>query len=131
MIAFVWAASGAPEPEAAESPFQDIAETDYFYKAVLWAYENGITSGVSADLFGPDQTVTRGQAATFLYNAAGRPEAGEEPFGDVNEGDYFQAAVAWAYGEGITAGTGATAFSPDEPCLRCQIVTFLYLDFAE
>ena len=75
--------------------------------------------------------MTRGQAAAFLYGVAGRPEAVREPFEDVNDGDYFQAAVAWAYDEGITSGTGAAVFSPDEPCLRCQISTFLYLYFAE
>lgn len=131
MITFLWVASGCPEPTISENPFQDVSEDDYFCKAVLWAYEKGITSGIGNGLFGSDQTVTRGQAAAFLYGVAGRPEAVREPFEDVNDGDYFQAAVAWAYGEGITSGTGAAVFSPDEPCLRCQISTFLYLYFAE
>ena len=131
MVTYLWTASGCPEPTISENPFPDVSEGDTFCKAVLWAYEKGITSGVGNGLFGSDQTVTRGQAAAFLYGAAGRPEAGSEPFEDVSDGDYFQAAVAWAYGEGITSGTGATAFSPDEPCLRCQIITFLYLYFTE
>ena len=86
---------------------------------------------MSADRFAPDQPVTRAQAVTFLYGAAGRPAAGSEPFEDVNEGDYFADAVAWAYSKGITSGTSETAFSPYEPCLRCHIMTFLYLAFAE
>ena len=71
--------------------------------------------------------MTRGQAVTFLYGAAGRPAAGSEPFEDVNDGDYFAPAVAWAYEKGITAGTDETHFSPGADCLRGQIVTFLYL----
>ena len=111
------------------SPFTDVTEGDYFYKAVLWAYEQGITAGVSADRFGSEQPVTRAQAVTFLYNMAGRPAAGSEPFDDVNEGDYFAKAVACAYENGITAGTSETAFSPDMTCLRGQIITFLYIAF--
>ena len=131
MITYLWIAAGSPEPEIAENPFKDISESDYFYKPVLWAYEKGIASGVSAGEFGPDRPVTRGQAMTFLYGAAGRPAAGSEPFGDVNDGDYFRDAVAWAYGEGITSGTSADRFSPGEDCLRCQIVTFLYLYYGQ
>ncbi len=130
-VTFLWNASGKPEPTITECPFKDISESDYFYKAVLWAYENSITAGVSADKFGPEQTVTRGQVATFLYGIAGKPAAGDEPFEDVNEGDYFEGPVAWAYEEGITAGTGATTFSPTADCLREQIVTFLYKYFGK
>ena len=131
-VTFLWAAAGAPEPETTENPFKDISESDYFYKAVLWAYENGITAGVSEDEFGPYRTVTRGQVVTFLYGYAGRPEAGtENPFTDVSESDYFCAPVLWAYREDITAGTSATMFSPDDDCLRGQIITFMYLYFAE
>ena len=131
IITFLWKAAGSPEPAAAENPFTDVTEGDYFYQAVLWAVEKGITAGVSADKFAPDQIVTRAQAVTFLYGAAGRPAAGSEPFEDVNEGDYFADAVAWAYSKGITSGTSETAFSPYAPCQRCQIMTFLYLTFAE
>ena len=131
MITYLWIAAGSPEPETAENPFKDISESDYFYKPALWAYEKGIASGVSAGEFGPDRTVTRGQAMTFLYGAAGRPAAGSEPFSDVNDGDYFKDAVAWAYGEGITSGTSADRFSPEADCLRCQIITFLYLYYAD
>ena len=130
-VTFLWAASGCPEPETAENPFRDVSEGDYFYKAVLWAYENGITAGIGEGLFGSDETVTRGQVVTFLYNLAGRPKAGSEPFEDVDPEDYFQKAVSWAYGEGITSGTGAATFSPDADCLREQIITFMYQYFGE
>lgn len=126
MITFIWKAAGSPEPESTDNPFTDVSANDYYYKAVLWAVENGITAGVSADKFAPDQKVTRAQALTFLYNAAGRPAAGIEPFEDVDAGDYFAVAVAWAYENGITSGTSETKFSPDAECRRCEIVTFLY-----
>jgi len=90
-----------------------------------------ITAGVSVDEFGPERTVTRAQAMTFLYGAAGRPEAGKEPFEDVNESDYFAAPVAWAFEKGITSGKTQTQFGPNDPCTRAQIVTFLHLLFAE
>ncbi len=131
MVTYLWMASGCPEPTISENPFQDVSEDDYFCKAVLWAYEKGITSGVGNGLFGSGQTVTRGQTAAFLYGVAGRPEAVREPFEDVSEEDYYEAAVAWVYSKGITAGTSEATFSPDVDCLRCQIITFLYLYFTE
>ena len=131
MVTYLWMASGCPEPTISENPFQDVSEDDYFCKAVLWAYEKGITSGIGNGLFGSGQTVTRGQTATFLYGAAGRPDVGSEPFEDVSEEDYYEAAVAWVYSKGITAGTSEATFSPDVDCLRCQIITFLYLYFTE
>lgn len=131
MIFFVWKASGSPEPTGTDMPFTDVAESAYYYKAVLWAAENNVTAGVSADKFAPDQTVTRAQAVTFLHNLAGKPAGGSEPFTDVNAGDYFADAVAWAYGKGITAGTSATTFNPGAACERGQIVTFLYKYFAK
>ena len=131
IMTYLWAAAGCPEPSGTDNPFTDVAEGAYYYKPVLWAVEKGITAGTSATTFSPDQTVTRGQAMTFLYGAAGRPEGGSEPFTDVNEGDYFAAPVAWAYSNGITVGTSETLFSPNEVCQRCQIVQFLYLHFAE
>ena len=133
VITSLWAAAGSPEPTTAENPFTDVSENDYFYKAVLWAYENGITSGVSSDLFGADDTVTRAQAITFLWAAAGSPEPtlAENPFADVSEDDYYYKAVLWAYENGITVGTGAATFSPDAECLREQIITFLYLTYGK
>lgn len=131
MVTFLWAAVGAPDPGTVDCPFTDLVSGAYYEKAVLWAYANDITAGVSADKFGPEQTVTRAQVATFLYGVAGRPEAGSEPFADVADSDWFEAPVAWAYNKGITSGTGNGRFSPDADCLRGQIVTFLYLYFAE
>ena len=126
MVTFLWAAAGSPEPESTEKLFTDVKESDYFYKPVLWAVEKGITAGVTADKFGPAQTVTRAQAVTFLYGAAGRPEAGSEPFEDVADTDWFAAPVAWAFNNGITSGTTKTTFGPEQLCVRSQIVTFLY-----
>ena len=134
MVTFLWAASGKPEPKSAENPFQDVPQ-DYYTKAVLWAVENGITAGVSEDEFGPDRTVTRAQAMTFLYGAIGRPEAKLAAdaafFEDVPDDAYFAAPVAWAYTNGITSGKTKTQFGPNDPCTRAQIVTFLYLTFGE
>ena len=124
----LWKMAGQPKATV-DNPFTDVSGAKTL-KAVLWAYENGITAGVSEDEFGPYRTVTRGQVVTFLYGYAGRPEAGtENPFTDVSESDYFCAPVLWAYREDITAGTSATTFSPDDPCLRGQIITFMYLFF--
>ena len=128
-VTALWAAAGSPEPTLTANPFKDVSENDYFCKAVLWAYEQGITSGVSADEFGVDRNVSRAQFITFLYGAQGRPAAGSEPFDDVNASDYFQPSVAWAYEKGITSGTGEGRFSPDADCQRCQVVTFLYLTY--
>jgi len=131
MVYYLWLAKGSPAPTTTEMPFTDVAASADYYNAVLWAYENGITAGVSATEFAPNQTVTRAQAITFLYGVAGRPAAGSEPFDDVNAEDYFAAPVAWAYGKGITAGTSANLFSPDRGCQRAQIITFMALYFAD
>ncbi len=131
MMTYLWAAAGCPEPTTTDNPFTDVAAGAYYYKPVLWAVEKGITAGTSATTFSPDQAVTRGQAITFLYGAVGRPAGGSEPFTDVNDGDYFAPAVAWAYSNGITVGTSDTLFSPAEICQRCQIVQFLYLHYAK
>ena len=98
----------------------------YYYDAVLWAVKEGITSGTSATTFSPDATVTRGQTVTFLYRAAGAPAVSGGSFADVAADAYYADAVAWAVKEGITSGTGGNSFSPDAPCTRGQIVTFMY-----
>lgn len=127
MATFLWRAAGKPEPISSNNPFADVTEKDYFYKAVLWAAENGITKGTSATTFNPNGTCTRAQAVTFLYRYVGLLEViGTNPFGDVQETDYFYGAVIWAVDEEITKGTSATTFSPDDFCTRAQIVTFLY-----
>ena len=113
---------------AAENPFVDVKESDWFYDAVLWAYENGVTKGIDETHFGPDSTVTRGQAVTFLWRAMGEPEPHTEknPFEDVKPKDYFYKAVLWAVEEGITKGTDATHFDPKGTCSTMHIITFLY-----
>ena len=128
IVTFLWRAAGCPEPQSKANPFVDVVETDYFYKAVLWAVENGITSGTSANTFSPENPCTRAQVATFLWRAEGKPapSGNKMPFVDVPAGEYYYDAVIWAVENGITAGTSATTFAPENPCTRGQIVTFLY-----
>ena len=127
MVTFLWRAAGSPDPKSASNPFRDVRSTDYYYNAVLWAVENGITSGTGADTFSPTATVTRGQTVTFLYRAAGSPTVGGSAgFSDVNANDYYNSAVAWAAENNITGGTGNGKFSPKADCTRGQIVTLLY-----
>ena len=126
MVTFLWRAAGEPEPTIAATAFTDIDESAYYYKAVLWAYENGITKGTSETTFSPEATVTRAQSVTFLYRALSGAPGEENPFLDVKDGTYYTDAVKWAAEKGITLGTSATTFSPDKNCLRAQIVTFLY-----
>ena len=105
-----------------------VSESAYYYKAVLWAAEQGITGGTSATTFSPDAIVTRGQTVTFLWRNAGSPAASGSSFADVAADAYYAPAVAWAAREGITGGTSATTFSPDNACTRAQIMTFLWRD---
>ncbi len=112
-------------PEPVTNPFTDVSESDYFYDAVLWAVENGITNGTSPTTFRPNAPVTRAQMVTFLWRAHGSPAAtGENPFADVKEGDYYYDAVLWAAANGVTNGTTATTFAPEAPVTRAQAVTF-------
>lgn len=114
--------------EQAKAPaFEDVSEGAYYYEAVQWAQEKGITDGISEDLFGPNQPCTRGQIVTFLWRAAGSPAPkGTSSFADVPAESYYAQAVAWAVENGITNGTGEGAFSPDASCDRSQSVTFLF-----
>ena len=113
--------------EVEVSPFADVATDAYYYDAVKWAVEKGITNGVSETLFGPDQACTRAQIVTFLWRAAGSPEPKSgSSFADVAADAYYAKAVAWAVENGITKGTSETTFHPDETCTRAQGVTFLY-----
>ena len=109
------------------SPFADVATDAYYYDAVKWAVNKGVTNGVSETLFGPDQACTRAQIVTFLWRAAGSPEPKSgSTFADVAADAYYAKAVAWAVENGITKGTSETTFHPDETCTRAQGVTFLY-----
>ncbi len=127
MVTFLWRAAGSPEAGDTKNTFSDVDPDAYYYDAVLWAVRNGITKGVSADMFSPESIVNRGQTIAFLYRAAGTPTVDNDSvFNDVEAGAYYAGAVAWAVHNGITSGTGNGAFSPDEDCTRGQIVTLLY-----
>lgn len=127
MVTFLWRAAGSPAPESHAMPFTDVTAGSYYETAVLWAVENGITSGTSATTFSPDATCTRAQTVTFLWRAQKSPAAGTgNPFTDVAADTYYTNAVLWAVENGVTSGTGDTTFSPNSDCTRAQIVTFLY-----
>ena len=119
---------GQKKPDQQPSvSFVDVKPDAYYYNAVLWAVENGITKGTTTTTFSPDKNCTRGQAVTFLWRAFGCPEVeSSATFSDVVKGSYYEKAVAWAVSEGITKGTSKTTFSPDATCTRSQIVTFLF-----
>jgi len=114
--------------ETEKEIFVDVAKDKYYYEPVMWAYENGITSGTGKNTFGPEDACTRGQVVTFLWRAAGCPEpkSSNNPFSDVKSDDYYYKAVLWAVEEGITAGTSANEFSPKATCSSAHIITFLY-----
>ena len=129
VVTFLWRAKGCPEPKSANNPFTDVKEGAYYYKAVLCANENNITNGTGATTFSPESPCTRAHVVTFLWRTANKLAAGSSnPFKDVPAGQYFTDAVLWAVNHNpqITNGTGADTFSPDNPCTRGQIVTFLY-----
>ena len=129
MVTFLWRAKGSPEPKRTANPFVDVAESAYYYKSVLWALENGITTGTDAKHFSPNATVTRAQTVTFLWRLEGRPQAKTAGgFSDVPSREYFAAAVDWAVEQGITNGVGGGKFAPGNNCTRAQIVTFLHRD---
>ena len=127
MVTFLWRAAGSPKAESSTTSFTDVDAGAYYYDAVLWAVEKGITTGTTATTFDPDAVVSRGQTVTFLYRAAGAPAVtGNGTFTDVPVDAYYADAVAWAVEKGITNGTTATTFDPNGACTRAQIVTFLY-----
>ena len=126
-VTFLWRAAGSPEPETRAMPFTDVPVGSYYYDAVLWAVENGITKGTSDTTFTPNTTCTRAQIVAFLWRSEKSPAAGTaNPFADVKSTAYYADAVLWAVKENITKGTTNTTFSPDADCTRAQIVTFLY-----
>ncbi len=128
IVTFLWRAAGYPEPEATTMPFTDVKNSAYYRKAVLWAVENGITTGTSETTFSPNDPCTRGQIATFLWRANGKPalKSANMPFNDVAKKDFYYTAVLWAVENKITSGTSKTTFAPQDSCTRGQIVTFLY-----
>ena len=132
MVTFLWRAANKPEPQTTENPFVDVKEGDYYYKAVLWAVENGITAGTSKTTFDPNGKCNRAQAVTFLWRYMNEPaSAAKIPFTDVPADSFYRTAVAWAVETGITSGVGNDLFGSNEICNRAQVVTFLYRTFAK
>ena len=127
IVTFLWRASGSPEPKTASNSFTDVAANAYYCKAVLWAVENGITTGTSAATFSPDAPCTRAQGVTFLWRANGSKAASAAAsFTDVASDAYYAPAVAWAAEQNVTGGVGNGLFSPDTTCTRAQNVSMLY-----
>ena len=126
-VTFLWRTAGSPEPETRTMPFTDVPVGSYYYDAVLWAVENGITNGTSDTTFSPNMTCSRAQIVAFLWRSEKSPAAGTaNPFADVKSTVYYADAVLWAVKEDITKGTTNITFSPDADCTRAQIVTFLW-----
>ena len=128
MIYFLWAAAGCPEPEAQDLPFSDVSASANYYKAVLWALQQGVTSGTSQTSFSPDASCSRAQALTFLWRSEGSPaaETKDVVFDDVDSDKYYFTTVSWAAEHHITSGTSASTFSPNRTISRAEALTFLY-----
>ena len=126
-VTFLWRTAGSPASKTSTMPFTDVPVGSYYYDAVLWAVENGITKGTSDTTFSPNMTCSRAQIVAFLWRSEKSPAAGTaNPFADVKSTAYYAGAVLWAVREDITKGTTSTTFSPDADCTRAQIVTFLW-----
>ena len=129
VVTFLWRAAGSPEPESQTNPFTDVndgGDLKPFYKAILWAVEKGITSGVTKTEFSPNSPCTRAQFVTFLWRYMDKPaNSGINPFWDVTVNNYYQ-AILWAYESAVTTGYGDGTFRPNEVCTRAQVVTFIY-----
>lgn len=142
MITFLWNAAGKPEPVSSTMPFVDVSAEKYYYKAVLWAYENDITAGIDATHFGPKNACTRSQAVALLYRTYGEWDiyvntvidnyqqidwkSKPSPFTDVTSGSWYYDAVRWAYYNDITSGVGNKKFDPNGICTRGQMITFFF-----
>ena len=127
VVTFLWRHAGSPSADSDKCAFVDVAKDAYYYNAVLWAAENGITNGVDATHFDPNATVTRAQFVTFLWRYNGSDKvSSDKGFGDVSQGAYYYDAVLWAAENGITRGVGGNMFAPDWACLRAQVVTLIY-----
>lgn len=128
IVTFLWKALYEPEYDPIPNPFSDVKPGKYYYDAVLWAYSNGITSGVGGGKFGVNQGCTRAQAMFFLWKSYGSPapESANCPFKDVKPGKYYYDAILWAYENGVTAGLDEHTFGVNKTCTRAQIITFLY-----
>ena len=133
VVTFLWRAAGSPDPKSMDNPFTDVQKGSFYEKAVLWAVEKGITAGISATQFGPNDPCNRAAVVTFLWRAAGQPQpaAAALPFTDVPAGAWYATPVLWALENGITAGISATQFGATGTCNRAQVVTFLYRAFGK
>ena len=132
VVTFLWRAAGSPEPTKTENPFTDVPADAFYYKAVLWAVEKGVTNGLTADTFGPFALCNRSQVVTFLWRAMGSPASDAEvSFTDVQSGQFYSTAVAWAVENNITNGISATEFGVGGICNRAQVVTFLYRTYVK
>ena len=127
-VTFLWRAAGSPEPTIAEHQFVDVPAGSFYEKAVLWALENGITTGTDSSHFSPMLSCNRATVVTFLYRAFQEPAVGssENPFSDVPADAWFTAPILWAVEQEITTGMGDGTFGVIGACNRAQIVTFLY-----
>ncbi len=128
VVTFLHRIVASPEPVTLALPFTDVVKDSYYFKPVAWAYESKITSGTSSTTFSPDENCSRAQVVTFLWRSMGQPEpkGTTAVFTDIKSDSYYYKAVLWACENGITVGTGAATFSPDNICTRAQVVTFLY-----
>ena len=129
VVTFLWRAAGSPKPTSTEHSFTDVEEGKYYYDAMLWAVEKGITKGMTDTTFEPDTKCNRGQVVTFLWRAKNQPEpeSTEHPFTDVtNPKAFYYEAMLWAVENEITTGINATTFAPDKICNRGEVVTFLH-----
>lgn len=133
VLTFLWRASNCPEPESSINPFTDVAASSPFYKAILWGYHEGITSGITATEFCPDDICTRAQVVTFLWRYYGRPAGGKGVyFADMLRlNSDFTSAIGWAAAEGIAAGYSDGSFRPYGTCTRAHVVSFLYRSFKQ
>ena len=131
-MTFLWAAAGKPAPTSSHNPFQDVASDKYYYNAILWAVENGITAGKTADRFAPADSVSRAEMITFLWAFAGKPAPSSEsnPFSDVSSSKYYCKPILWAYSAGLLVGNeggdNPARFHPKQPCSRAYVVTYLF-----
>ena len=128
VVTFLWRYAGSPAPKSTRNPFKDVGVGLWYSNAVLWAVEQGITAGISATKFAPNQPCNRAQVVTFLWRLMQQPEPtrADKIFTDVESGSWYEKPVLWAQERGITAGTSANTFSPSGVCQRAQVVTFLY-----
>ena len=131
-VTFLWRAAGKPEPTTKDNPFTDVTEEDFFYEAVLWAVEMGITNGISDTEFGPYETTNRAQAVTFLWRYLNKPAStASNSFTDVESGMWYEAPINWAVENNVTNGMGDGTFGVDGLCNRAHAVTFMYRALAK